>query len=200
MSSYPNNLSHFIAAVQGAAGNTVVTGYFNGTLQLGGPAGIILEATGEQDVVVAWLSPTGTWLRATRAGGIGDERPTAIALDAAGNIVVAGFFYKKMNASNSPVSFSTHTLLLPTAPVSNYPFSSDVFVACLSPASIWTHAVQGGGVGTRSVIAGDAVGNVTVAGNIIGASAAFGPFTLTEANPTVVNGSPFVARLNVAGA
>ncbi|MCC3160495.1 hypothetical protein LJ737_24875 [Hymenobacter sp. 15J16-1T3B] len=169
-----------------AAGNLVVAGRFAGTLILGSDT---LRTPGDRDVFVARRSPSGQWLRAYQAGGPGHEAPAGLALDAAGNIIIAGTF---SNASST--TFGPFTL-----PNAGQPNTPDLFVARLSPAGQWTQAVRAGGSGAETIagLALDASGNAVVAGSfgLDNSPAVFGSFSLASNGAEDV----FVARLNAAG-
>lgn len=69
-------------------GNIVLAGWFKGTLGLGGDE----EAVSESDMFVAKLAPGGEvlWRRAARATSAG--KALGVAIDGAGNVLVAGSF------------------------------------------------------------------------------------------------------------
>jgi Ca2+-binding RTX toxin-like protein len=83
------------ALANGPDGSTVVTGYFSGTIQIGGT---MLASRGGTDVFIAKLDSNGNYLWAASAGSIGDEDFPAmhqaqhidISLD--GSIYVSGNF------------------------------------------------------------------------------------------------------------
>jgi len=99
-------------------------------------AGILLEtmafrtttltSAGSYDVFVAKLNAAGQWTQAVRAGGTGSDIGNALALDAMGNVVVAGY-------CSSPATFGPTTLISPTS----YPMA---FVVRLSGLALATHA------------------------------------------------------------
>lgn len=68
-------------------GNRVIAGTFNQTIKLGDRA---LESAGGTDIYVAKFDKTGKLVWAERYGGKGDEAVTDLAVDAAGNVVLAG--------------------------------------------------------------------------------------------------------------
>ncbi|UOG74552.1 T9SS type A sorting domain-containing protein [Hymenobacter tibetensis] len=112
-----------------------------------------------------------------------------IALDGAGNTIVAG-------------NFAT-TLTLGTYVLTSTG-NSDVFVARMNASGEWTQAVRAGGEGDDYIydIVVDATGNALLAGyfgvlrgGLASTTATFGTTTLTSAG----NADLFVARLNAAG-
>jgi FlgD Ig-like domain/Beta-propeller repeat len=75
-------------AVDGA-GNVFLAGWFNLTTNFGG---VNLVSAGSFDVVVAEYNAAGVHQWSQRYGGAGLENGVGMALDASGNIVVAGYF------------------------------------------------------------------------------------------------------------
>jgi hypothetical protein len=82
------------------AGNVFVAGSFYGDLS----AGTTLKSAGNTDVFVVKLSPTGTPIWAKPLGGTGAEAASAIAVDAAGNVVLGGYFHGTVDFGKGPVS------------------------------------------------------------------------------------------------
>jgi hypothetical protein len=75
-----------------AGGNSYVTGTFQGTAGFGSTT---LTSRGHNDLFVARLSPKGTFLWATSAGGATPDAGHAVAVDAAGALHVVGDFSGK---------------------------------------------------------------------------------------------------------
>lgn len=177
-------------AVDGV-GNAAVVGDFSsgpgGSFQVGATT---LNATSRPDIFVARLSAAGQWTQAIQAeasNGIADVYPRAAAFDAAGNLVVAGFF-------NATFQFGTTPRLTSAG-------STDAFVARLNPGGQWVQAVRAGGSDIDQIqcLALDGAGNAVVGGvfgNDPGApTATFGNISLTSAGGADI----FVARLSAAG-
>ena len=72
------------------SGNNYVVGSFQGIATFGD---ITLTSEGLRDVFVAKLGPSGTVLWAVSGGGILDEDGLSIAVDAAENVYITGWFY-----------------------------------------------------------------------------------------------------------
>lgn len=75
------------------SGNIYVTGIFSGTVDFDPDATMYeLTATGSSDMFVCRLGPSGTLTWAARMGGTTATRPSAITLNAQGNIFTCGSF------------------------------------------------------------------------------------------------------------
>jgi hypothetical protein len=73
-----------------AADNVIVTGWFSGTLDLGG---LVFDASpGQRDLFVAKLSPAGTLAWGRRLGVNNTQYGSRVAVDPAGDVFVAGDF------------------------------------------------------------------------------------------------------------
>ncbi len=184
--------SAFLVATLDAAGNTVVAGNFTGTLTLGS---FTLTSRGTSDLVVARRSPAGSWLQAVAvpATSSGYLTPTVLALDAAGQVLVAGTF------TGTSVTFGSTTLTNASAAAT----TTDIFLARLNSAGQWTQAVQAGGPDRDYVtaLAPDAAGNVAVGGYFYSASCRFGALSLANDDPVSPDHQAdlFVTRLSAAG-
>ena len=135
------------------AGNAWVTGFFRGTTTFGSHT---LTASSGSDIFVAKLDTDGNWLWAAKSDGTGGGCGKSIAVDAAGNAWVTGYF-------QYTVTFGSHTL---TSNSTTWYY--DVFVAKLDPSGNWLWAVGAGG-STEDWgrgIAVDAAGNAWVTGSL----------------------------------
>ncbi len=141
-------------AVDGAS--IVLAGMFDGTLALGGAAPPLTSA-GLLDVYVAKLAADGTPVWAVRFGGAsGEDRDPRVAVDAVGDIHVAGQF-------RGEVAFGAVNLISKGG--------ADVFVAKLrgdSGAVAWATSFGAGGDDIISEIAVDAQGRVAVVATLSG--------------------------------
>jgi hypothetical protein len=182
------------------AGNTIVVGSFAGTVTLGATTLTSLPAPGPvttgptEDIFVGWLNAQGQWTRAVQAGSNGTDRATAVALDAAGNVVVAG------TVAGTTATFGSFSL--PDLNQGQGLYNDDIVVARLSPAGVWTQAVRSDGDGGGEPAAANAVvvdgnGNVVVAGNFSDRNLRFGSITLTK--PYISSRKGVVAWLSAAG-
>lgn len=81
-------------------GNALVTGSFEGAIDLGGGP---LQSAGQEDVFVAKLAPDGALLWAQRFGGPGRDEAYGVAVDAQGDLVVAGTFDGVIDFGGGPL-------------------------------------------------------------------------------------------------
>jgi len=109
------------AVTVGANGDLVVVGYFSGTVDFGGTS---LTAIGTPDLFIARYTAAGALLWAKRYGRItggpsASAEANAVAVDASGNIAVAGDFW-------GTADFGTGALVAAT---NQYGTTLDMFVA-----------------------------------------------------------------------
>jgi hypothetical protein len=155
------------------SGNVLVTGRFEGSVDFGqGPA----ASAGGRDVFLVKLSPAGAVLWAHTFGGPLDDNARGIAVDADGNVAIAGSFKGTAAFGGSPLVGAG---------------GLDVFVAKYSPggAHLWS---RGFGDAADQVAAGVAIapkGDVIIAGSFYG-SIDFGGGPLVSAGMADI----FVAR------
>lgn len=114
------------AVVLDASGNVYVTGSFQGEVSLGGAA---LTSQGT-DVVVASFNSSGAHRWSRRGGGEGGDIGYGIAVDAEGNVYVAGYFVETASFGGDPVESAG---------------GADVFVASYSPIGEHRWSRRGGG-------------------------------------------------------
>ncbi len=167
-------------------GTAVIAGSFLGATTINGQT---LTRNGGT-IYVAWLNTAGQWTNIAQGGSSGNFNDVVkgLALDSAGNAVIAGSF------SGITASFGS-TTLVNAFPNNN---SFDTYVARLNPAGQWTQALNVGGPGDDEVtdLALDAAGNTVLTGTFKSAAISFGPTTLTNANFTATQADVFVATLN----
>ena len=147
-----------------AAGNSYVTGQYQGTATFGP---VTLISTGVLDIFVAKYDTSGNVLWATRAGGAASDFGNGIAVDAAGNSYVTGGYLATAN-------FGPFTL----TSAGEY----DIFVVKYDTNGNVLWAQSGGGTLSDEgpSVAVDAAGNSYVTGSYRD-TATFGPVTLTSA-------------------
>jgi len=165
-----------------ASGGILVAGTFSGTVNFAtGSSPDALTAGPIFDAYVLKLDPAGNeaWARGFVGPG-GWARATGIALDAGGNVDVAGTFSGKVDFDPGP-----STMNLTSGG------STDAFVAGLDTAGNFVYALQAGQANANSAegVAANASGSVAIAGSYSG-TIAFGATTLPSAGPASI----FVAR------
>ncbi|MBI4701132.1 MAG: SBBP repeat-containing protein, partial [Deltaproteobacteria bacterium] len=162
-------------AVDGA-GNVLVTGYFQGSIDFGGG----LLTAGGWNVFVAKLDPTGAHLWSKRCTG-GDELGWSVAADGAGNVLIAGEFVMTMDCGGGPLVGAG---------------GRDIFVAKLDSTGkhVWSKRFGDSAYQHALSIATDGSDNVLVTGFFEG-NIDFGGGLLTSAGADDV----FVAKLDKDG-
>jgi len=156
------------------AGNIVIAGGFEGTLDFGGDP---LVCAGQEDIFVAKFTPGGAHVWSKRFGDASNQALAGIATDAGSNVVLVGTFA-------GAVDFGGGTL------TSAGDF--DIFVVKFAPdgSHLWSKRFGGAGYQWARDVAIDGVGNVVVAGDFQN-TVDFGGGTLTSAGEYDI----FVAKL-----
>jgi cysteine-rich repeat protein len=159
-------------------GNVIVTGEFEGTMNLGGDD---LTSQGLSDLFVAKFSPAGAHLWSKRFGDAEPQLGRAVEVDGQDNVVVTGNLWGTMNLGGAEL----------------VGHGSDLFVAKFSPvgAHLWSQSF-----GDEQNQFGDAVGvdaqdNVVIVGDFYG-SMNLGGDVLTSAGLRDL----FVAKFSPVGA
>jgi large repetitive protein len=165
-----------------AAGNVHVGGTFDGQVTLG--ATVLSTNSADLNVrspFVARLDPQGSFVWAVQGRGVGDI--TGLAVDAAGNTHVVGWFDYGLELGS--------TLLTASTP------SHGLFIAKLDPQGnvLWAVSPKGDFTTARA-IALDASGNVFIAGSFTGPGT-FG--SIAVASPGPQTSAIFVAKLTPGG-
>jgi hypothetical protein len=134
-----------------AQGNMIVVGAFVGTLDFGG--GPLATASSDQDMFVVKLDAFGQHLWSKRFGAKGNDGARAVAVDASGNIWIAGVY-------QSTVDFGGGALVSANG-------TTDAVVVELSPsgAHLFSKGFGAGGGDEATAIAVSAAGNVVVGGH-----------------------------------
>lgn len=145
-------------------------------------AGQTLSSLGDEDQLVARLDPTLTPRWVTLHGGPDQDRASALALDASGNLTVAGFF-------GASADFGGSTLTAASAEL-------DVVMAKYDPSGAHLVSKRFGGSGTEGAnrLAVDASGNVVVVGWYYEAPFSFGGPELPWGGNA--NGDAFIAKFS----
>lgn len=140
-----------------AAGNTYVTGQFQSTIDLDpGPETLSFTPVGSLDLYVMKLDPAGDLVWAIAIGGSTIDGGRGIAVDADGNVHVAGFFTSAVDFDPGPGS-ATRTAVS----------ANDIFVLKLDAngAFIWVACMGAAGMDTAFDLALDPDGRVYTTGN-----------------------------------
>lgn len=139
---YGDNVFNKVAGITANSDGVVISGYYQGTPSFGGTA---LQFHGGNDLYVAAYSPQGTHRWSISAGGLNNEFGRGVALDAAGNVYVSGYYGGTMNFGSGPQT----------------PMGAlDAFVASYSPTGTyrWSHTMQATcGRGEGIEVSGDRV-------------------------------------------
>jgi PKD repeat protein len=180
--NFPNTGNDFgLGVATDAAGEVAVVGYFNASINLG--AGDYVAANGLTDAFVVKLSSTGGYVWSRQIGADdGGETGKAIAMDPAGNVVVAGEASMALDLGGGLLQ----------------PFGfTDVWVGKYDPrgAHIWSRRIGGQNNDVVSGVAIDANGNVLLEGNFRW-TADFGGTSLTA----VGYEDAYVAKYTATGA
>ncbi len=152
-------------------GYLYITGSFRGTASFGlSPNQVTLTSAGIDDAFIAKYDASGNFIWVRQAGGIDQDVPFAIAVDALNNPVITGYFSRTLNFINAvPATSVTANNSTQT------PAVSDIFVAKYDPsgAVLWARK---GGSSTHDYAYGVSIGasnSVIVSGEIRG-NATFG--------------------------
>jgi DNA-binding beta-propeller fold protein YncE len=171
-----------------ADGGLVAVGEFGPELTLGD---ITLTTQGSSDIFVIKLDAAGQLLWAESFGGEWLDRAFGVAVDPAGNVLVAGEFI------SNAVTFAD-TTLYNTVQVTDPMYStSDVFTLKLAPDGTVLWAAQGGGIYDDHAqdVATDGDGFVIAVGTFVSPTICFAGNCLTNAG----NYDAFLARYDSAG-
>lgn len=161
-----------------AQGDVIVAGHFQRTVDFGGGP---LTSLGVSDVFVAKYSSTGQHLWSRRFGGVNDDIAQGVAVDAAGNALVMGYF-------TGVADFGTGALTSAGM--------ADAFLAKYSPtgAPLWVKRLGGTSNDRGYAVAVDTLGNPVVTGYMVG-TVDFGGGPLVSAGAADV----FLAKFSAAG-
>ena len=158
-----------------AKGGTYITGYYDGTIALGGQK---FAAVAGNDIFIVRYDYTGNVIWANTAGGKGADNGKSIAIDGSGNCYIAGSF-------ESQADFGSYTAK---------GTGKEIYVAKYDTYGNPVGVVSAGGAGDDNAtgIAADASGNVSVTGSFE-QIAAFGSTNLTSTG----NNDIFIAQVSI---
>lgn len=179
-----------------AAGNSYITGSFQGTITLnpGDTNPTQLASTGSDDIYVAKYNSSGNLLWAFKLGESASDMGTALVVDPSGMLYLSGTFNKTMD-----IDPSSKTFMVASAG------STDIFVAKyngnVNPADAsffqWGFAVGGAGNDSPTGLTLDANGMIYIIGRVLSTSFDADP----SSNDNTVSGpdglfKTFVAKYN----
>ncbi|TAL60967.1 MAG: hypothetical protein EPN85_06085, partial [Bacteroidetes bacterium] len=168
------------------SGNVYAAGsYTSATLTFGA---ITLTNAGMGDAFLVKFNSTGNILWAKNIGGSAGDVGHGVAVDAAGNIYVAGW-YASATLSIGNTTLTNAGTATPDVFIAKY----DVF-----GNELWAKSIGGPGIDLCSSIAVDAGINLTVAGRFTGVTALIGSVTLT--NASAGTNDIFIAEYDSSGA
>jgi hypothetical protein len=178
-----------------SSGNVYLIGSFYSGAKIGET---MLTGAGNSDIFIAKMDNSGEWSWAISAGGVNDDVPSSISVDANDDVIITGHFNGSdcsswdswgYTCTGAPVaSFGNHNLTSTG--------NSDVFVAKLSSSGAWSWVVTAGGTSgdIGRGIATDSSGNSLLTGYFQGTTT-FGSTSLTSSG----NYDVFVAKLSSSG-
>ncbi|HEU4365582.1 MAG TPA: SBBP repeat-containing protein [Candidatus Krumholzibacteria bacterium] len=131
-----------------AAGNIFVTGIFNDTVDFGGGP---LVADNQTDIFLVKFDADGNHVWSQRFGDFGPDYGNAVAVDAAGNVIVCGLFQNTVDFGGGPLISAG---------------SYDIFVAKYDTNGLhqWSKRFGNTGPDSGTAVAADAAGNVFITG------------------------------------
>lgn len=173
-----------------AIGNRYMTGFFTGAIDADpAPTDANLVSNGGFDVYISRFSPDGTLAWSKSFGGAFADQSADIAVDAAGNSFVTGFFDGVVDFDPSAAAFNMDSA------------DGRSFIVKLNVAGDFVWARQfGGAVAPAYYLATDVDGSVVIAGEFSG-TADFDPASTStyELSTAAMATSGFLLKLNSAG-
>jgi hypothetical protein len=157
-----------------SAGNTVVTGVYQGTINFGGST---LTCAGLNDGFIARFNSAGAHVWSKGFGDSADQVGNAVAVDNSGNTYASGQFGGTMNLGSLPATLLTSQ--------GGY----DAYLAKLDSLGnlVWSKAFGGAGNQTSLSVAVDWSGSVAVSSNLMStADYGGGPITAVSAAADIV--------------
>jgi hypothetical protein len=159
-------LDEAVSIAVDAYGNNYLAGYFSSFNLIFDSA--ILTSTGSEDIFLAKYNAAGNVVWAIRAGGNGDDKAYSVAVDASGNIYLAG-------------SFLSSTLIFGSTTLMNMGYE-DIFLAKYDTDGnvFWAKSTGGNGNDYLNSVVVDVFGNTYVTGLFCSPTMVFGTTTLTN--------------------
>jgi hypothetical protein len=179
------------AVTTDAAGNIYAAGTFSGTTDLDpGPGTFTASPVGPWDIYLVKLDASGNFVWAKTMGGTANDNPLAITLDAAGNILLTGFFWGTADFDPGPGSATL---------TSNGDY--DIFLVKLDAMGnyVWAKNYGGSGRELANAVTLDGSGNIYLTGyfnDTTDFDPGPGTYTLVTTNQWA---DIYVAKLNASG-
>jgi len=142
------------------AGNVLVAGAYSGTVDLDPGSGVEEHTSnGDVDIFLSKFTPAGNLVWARTWGGTDEDRGLGVAVNAAGEIYVTGFFRNAVDFDPGPDVFQFASL-----------GGKDVFVSKFSPSGdfLWVNTWGGTGTEEGKSVTVAPTGNVFVTGFFTG--------------------------------
>lgn len=173
-----------------ASGNVYTSGFFIGTADFDpGVATVNLTSVGLRDIFVSKLDAGGNFVYAKQSGGTTSDNGNSVAVDASGNVYLAGDFSGTADFDPGAGAFNLTSA-----------GQADIFVSKLDASGnfVWARGMGGTGIDIASMIKLDASGNIHINGGFE-VTADFDPgagtFNLTSAG----NEDVFISKLDASG-
>ncbi|MCG3165774.1 MAG: hypothetical protein POELPBGB_01549 [Bacteroidia bacterium] len=147
-----------------ASGNVIISGYYGNSTDFDPGNGTAnLSFSGSEDAFIAKYSTDGNYIWAKGFGGIGLEQISDVAVDAQGNIYLAGYFEQVVDfdPGNGTTSLTV---------IGGGPTASNLFFAKYDASGNFTWVKQIPTSTSQICIAANASGNVFIAGSFVGFS------------------------------
>lgn len=140
-----------------ASGNTYTTGQFRGTVDFDPSAAVynlVSASSNNDDIFVCKFDASGNFVWAKAMGGTAEDRGMGIAVDALGNVYIAGYF--NGSADFDPSTSATYFL--------GSAGNQDIFVTMLDASGnfVWAQKYGGSSSDFGNAIDLDASGNVYI--------------------------------------
>lgn len=153
-----------------ASGNIYVAGAFNAASITFSSTVLSNASTGSSDIYIVKYDPSGNPIWAKRAGGSGTDQPLAITVDAAGNVLVVGYY-------------ASPSIVFGSSALTNIG-SNDGFVAKYDANGngIWAKSIEGFVDEYASCVTTDASNNVYVGGYYSSSTTSAGTFSVSNSS------------------
>jgi gliding motility-associated-like protein len=171
-----------------AAGNLYVAGYFSGgtSFVLGAPQ---VNSQGNTDIYVSKFNSSGTLIWVKTFGGSFSDKPTDLAIDNLGNIIVTGQYFGQVNFGGTILSSANS--------------SKDIFLVKMDPSGTVLWATTEGGIGSENAlgVTVDALNNIVLTGQYLGSSVIAAQTLTSVVDPTTgtSNYDMFVSKYSSSG-